>query len=89
MLLAIWNIVQIRCDSSWEEKHFCLLLRNQTICLCASSYQSFSSVVERKTEKDTSPRGISNPPLVCTAAAIQQNKIIPVAAYNLDLQMKW
>lgn len=32
------------------------------------------------------PQG--NPPLVCTAAAIQQDKIIPVAAWASDHQMK-
>lgn len=39
--------------------------------------------------KKKSPTGITNPPLVYSAAAIQQNKIIPVAAYNLDFPMKW
>lgn len=36
-----------------------------------------SSVAERKTEKETSPGGISNPLLVCTAAAIQQKQDYP------------
>lgn len=31
-------------------------------------------------KNEISPPGTANPPLVCTAAAIQQNKIIPVAA---------
>lgn len=34
------------------------------------------------------PTGITNPLLVCSAATIQQNKIIPVTAYNSGLKMK-
>lgn len=70
------------------EKNQYLPLRNQTICPLASSYQSPPRVWKGKGRKETSPGGISNPPLVCTAAAIQQNKIIPVAAYNLHHPMK-
>lgn len=58
-------------------KHQCLLFRNQALAPGASHY--LSSLGERK--KQNSPTGITNPPLVCSAAAIQQNKIIPVAAY--------
>lgn len=68
-----------------RRKHQCLLFRNQALAPGASHY--LSSLGQKKKKK--SPKGITNPPLVCTAAAIQQNKIIPVAAYNLDHQMQW
>lgn len=38
------------------------------------------SVPSRAEKNEISPPGTANPPLVCTAAAIQQNKIIPVAS---------
>lgn len=82
MLLAIWNIVRADCSSSCEENInvYCSEIKPLSMCQQLSIFSGGGKI---------SPRGISNPPLVCTAAAIQQNKIIPVAAYNLDHQIKW
>lgn len=86
---APWNAIINRkyCpDRLWlfqRGKHQCLLFGNQTLAPGASRY--LSSLGEKK----KSPTGITNPLLVCSAVAIQHRKIIPVAAYNLDLQMKW
>lgn len=86
---APWNAIINRkyCpDRLWlfqRGKHQCLLFGNQTLAPGASRY--LSSLGEKK----KSPTGITNPLLVCSAVAIQHKKIIPVAAYNLDLQMKW
>lgn len=81
MLLSIWNIVQTDCSSSSEENInvYCSEIKPlpqvpATICLLCG--------------KKKSPTGITNPLLVCSTAAIQQNKIIPVAAYNLEPRMK-
>lgn len=60
-------------------KHQCLLFRNQALAPGACLVWG----------KKKSPTGINNPLLVCSAAVIQQNKIIPVVAYNMDPQMKW
>lgn len=84
MLLSIWNIVQTDWSLFQRGKHQCLPFRNQALAPGASHYLSS---LEKKKKK--SPTGITNPPLVCSAAAIQQNKIIPVAANNLDIPMKW
>lgn len=67
-----------------RRKHQCLLFRNQALAPGASH-----TICLLWGKKKKSPKGITNPPLVCTAAAIQQNKIIPVSAYNLDHQMQW
>lgn len=82
MLLAIWNIARADCGSSCEEN--INVYRSEIKPLSTCQQLSIFSGGDK-----ISPRGISNPPLVCTAAAIQQNKIIPVAAYNLDHQIKW
>lgn len=83
MLLSIWNIVHTDCSLFQRGKHQCLLFRNQALAPGASHY--LSSLEEKKNLQ----QGLLIPPLVCSAAAIQQNKIIPVAAYNLDFPMKW
>lgn len=82
MLLSIGNIVQTDCGSSSEENInvYCSEIKPlpqvpAAICLLWG-------------KKKKSPTGITNPLLVCSAVAIQHRKIIPVAAYNLDLQMK-
>lgn len=81
MLLSIWNIVQTDAALPARENInvYCSEIKPlpqvpATICLLWGK---------------KSPTGITNPLLVCSAATIQQNKIIPVTAYNLGPQMKW
>lgn len=81
MLLSIWNIVQTDRSSSSEGEHQCLLCRHQALAPGASRYLC--------SQGGETPTGITNPLLVCSAATIQQNKIIPVTAYNSGLKMKW
>lgn len=80
MELATWNIVQTNYNASWEENSLLFTVEKSNHLSVCQQLSVVSTVAEGK----TSSREISNPPLVCTAAAIQQNKIIPVAAYILD-----
>lgn len=68
-LLSIWNIVRR------PRKTSVFTVRKSNLASGASYY-----LPPLGQKNEISPPGTANPPLVCTAAAIQQNKIIPVAA---------
>lgn len=68
-LLSIWNIVRR------PRKTSVFTVRKSNLASGASYY-----LLPLGQKNEISPPGTANPPLVCTAAAIQQNKIIPVAA---------
>lgn len=68
-LLSIWNIVRR------PRKTSVFTVRKSNLASGASYY-----LPPLGQKNEISPLGTANPPLVCTAAAIQQNKIIPVTA---------
>lgn len=68
-LLSIWNMVR-------RQKKTSVFTGRKSNLVSGASY--YLSPLGQKNE--ISPPGTANPPLVCTAAAIQQNKIIPGAA---------
>lgn len=84
MLLSIWNIAQTDCGSSSKEN---ISVYCSEIKPLPQVPATISLLCGKKKKK--SPTEIANPLLVCSAAVIQRNKIIPVAAYSLGPEMKW
>lgn len=74
MLLSIWNIAQTDCGSSSKENISVYCSEIKPLPQVPATISLFCE------KRKKSPAEITNPLLVCSAAVIQRNKIISVAA---------